>query len=472
MKQKYNYLLPAFIIPALFMPTSLSAEEAGNEAPNVYVKALNDTVAAGQAAELTAVITEGTAPYTVSWMNGKLNAVGTANAEKASTVTLSYKPAECDLYYVTVTDASGKTASDTCRVIVTGEAVTATFDNLHLDKNSFWCGPDTKGQSVQGAWAVNTVGSFVSGSYQFENTYTPAYGSWTGFAYSNSESSTFSTLADQYNAATAGGYGGSENFAVAYSGGTIGVLNDAEGDSLRGCYITNNAYALNSIVNGDSYSKKFAEGDYLKIVFTGTRADGTTATAEYYLADFRSEKEADRYYLDTWQWADLRQLGKVTSVTFALEGSDTGSWGLNTPAYFCLDDFNGRRVIKDAETRSTSEEVDLSKLFTFDDAEATVTYAIADPLPSGAEQSVKLTTDGKLTVGESLTVVVSATQKGKIQFVRIPFDKQLGVSHAETTANEAETARYAIDGRRIDSPRKGVNIIRTADGKTHKVVVK
>jgi hypothetical protein len=41
--------------------------------------------------------------------------------------------------------------------------------------------------------------------------------------------------------------------------------------------------------------------------------------------------------VDHWQWFDLSKLGEVASVKFTLSSSDVGQWGMNTPAYFCLD---------------------------------------------------------------------------------------------------------------------------------------
>ena len=38
--------------------------------------------------------------------------------------------------------------------------------------------------------------------------------------------------------------------------------------------------------------------------------------------------------------------------------------------------------------------------------------------------------------------------------------------------NRAEVARYSLDGRRLNAPQKGVNIVKFNDGKTQKVVVK
>lgn len=197
---------------------------------------------------------------------------------------------------------------------------------------------------------------------------------------------------------------------------------------------------------------------------------------DYYLADYRSAKEADHYCLDTWQWVDLRSLGEVTSIKFSLDGSDSGQWGLNTPAYFCLDNFNGNRVVSEAAMQAAGGEIDLSKFFTFDDAEATVSYAFADALDEETAQNVTLTSDGRLTIKDGFykkfDVTVSATQKGKAQFLKIPFDIVNGINklYGEDDANVS--ARYNISGQKLNNRQRGINIIRTKDGKTVKVGVR
>ena len=442
-----------------------NAEEESSAA--LSVAATGDTVEAGNAATLTVDVADGTAPFSISWINGKHESVATATLEAAGTSTAEYTPTECDLYYVTVTDAAGQSASDTCRVIVTGEAVTATFENLYLDEGSYWAGPDTKG-TIGSYWGADQYeGSFVSGSYSFSNNYVPSWLTWTGFGYSNSTDSDFEYYYyDQWNAATGGGYDGSDNFAVAYSEGTVTVLN-AEADTIDGFYITNNTYLTNSVVNGDDYARAFVSGDYIRVVFTGTQADGSTSTVTYYLADYTSENEADWYYLDTWQWVDLRSLGAVSTVTFAFEGTDESYGYLNTPTYFCLDNFNGERVITMADDQETGTEVDLSTLFTFESSEATITYAVTD-----GEATL---TDGILTADTAGEVIVSATQRGKIQFVSVPFVTSTGIANIDASADNdasAETARYNVGGQLISAPQKGVNIIRTKDGKVRKVIVK
>lgn len=455
--------------------------EVIKEIPNTNVVAeATESVAAGQKAELKATVSKGTAPFGISWTNGKHEQIATATLEDYGTAVSEYAPAECDLYYVTVTDANGKQASDTCRVAVTGDAVTATFENLYLDSESFWAGPDTKGTLVAGMYGSDLNGSFVSGSYQFSNSYNTSYGSWSGFAYSNRTATDFNTITpDQYNSVVGHGYDNSGNFAVAFNSGEIKVLNSPlTGDSIRGLYITNSAYAANTILYAkeEDYAHKFGKGDWMKVTFTGYHADGTEAKVDYYLADYRSAKEADHYCLDTWQWVDLRPLGEVTSISFSLDGSDSGQWGLNTPAYFCLDNFNGNRVVGEAAMQAAGGEIDLGKFFTFDDANATVSYAFADALGEELKQNVTLSSDGKLTVKDGFykkfDVTVSATQKGKTQFLKIPFDIVNGINklYGEDDANVS--ARYNISGQKLDNRQRGINIIRTKDGKTVKVGVR
>ena len=222
--------------------------------------------------------------------------------------------------------------------------------------------------------------------------------------------------------------------------------------------------------------QRLADGLQYRILTEGTGpvADDSTEV-DCYLADYRASKEADRYYLDTWQWVDLRPLGKVKTIAVSLSGSDTGSFGLNTSAYFCMDDFNGERVIAEAPVQVAGDEIDLSEFFTFDDASATVSYAFADALSEELAQNVTLSADGRLTVKKgyynSFNVVVSATQKGKIQFLNIPFDIVDGINGVEDSSSNV-AGRYNISGQKLNARQKGVNIIRTTNGKTVKVGVR
>lgn len=51
----------------------------------------------------------------------------------------------------------------------------------------------------------------------------------------------------------------------------------------------------------------------------------------------------------TWQWVDCTNLGVVDSVTFFLYSSDVGSFGMNTPAFFSIDNFTTGQNVGIAE---------------------------------------------------------------------------------------------------------------------------
>ena len=91
--------------------------------------------------------------------------------------------------------------------------------------------------------------------------------------------------------------------------------------------------------NGENYTKKFEQGDWFKLTITGLNADGeTTGTVDFYLADLRSENESEHYILNEWKWCDLSSLGEVKRLEFTMSSTDNDpQWGMNTPAYFCMD---------------------------------------------------------------------------------------------------------------------------------------
>ena len=51
------------------------------------------------------------------------------------------------------------------------------------------------------------------------------------------------------------------------------------------------------------------------------------------------------YIVKTWQWIDCSKLGAVDSVFFTMLSSDTGSYGINNPTYFCMDNFTTSSVL-------------------------------------------------------------------------------------------------------------------------------
>ena len=418
----------------------------------------------------TGTITKGTPPYDVTWLNGKHEVMRTAHVEYnpdawcgCASDEVGFTPEECDDYIAIVTDANGIEGRDTVRVIVTGDAITATFENLYLDEESYWYGSDQRE-------------SFVSGSYLFDNTNLPEWSYWSEFAYANRTATDFASLyPDQFNNAVGGGHGGSDNYVVAYPySGRIQVMNK-EADVLRGFYVTNDAWTVDAILHGDGMTPGvFHTGDYLKIIITGTHPDGTTSSKEYYLADYRDADDTEHYYINTWQWVDLRELGEVTSISFKMDGNRADQYGLTTPAYFCLDDFNGEREVKDVGTMVIDDELDVASLFDFTEGEGRIVYDFADQPEQEVLDALELTPEGMLYVSgysEPFELVLQAVQRGKIQFVKVRVEVNLPSSITELNlTDDAVEGIYTTDGKKVDKPTAGgVYIVKTKDGRWRKV---
>jgi hypothetical protein len=144
-----------------------------------------------------------------------------------------------------------------------------------------------------------------------------------------------------------GGYKGSPTFAVGY-GYNAPIMGDTRpsitfSDNTTEAvfdhfYVTNTTYAVLSMKNGGALEKQFsyADQDWLKLVIEGFNANGvSTGTVEFYLADFRTS--ASPGIITEWTRVDLSPLGAVQKITFDLQSSDTGNYGMNTPGYFCFD---------------------------------------------------------------------------------------------------------------------------------------
>jgi hypothetical protein len=208
---------------------------------------------------------------------------------------------------------------------------TATFEDLELQVDSFYNGSDG-------------AGGFISGGIWFPNSYNAVWGNWSGFAVSNMKDTITPGYLNQYSAITGGGADSSQNYALAYYQGELSIGFD-DPVKAEGFYVTNTVYTYLSMQNGDDWTKKFggADGsdpDYLLLKVYGADTTGNvTDSVQFYLADFRFEKTEDDYIVNTWEWLDLTSLGEVSGLKFHMESTDMGDWGMNTPAYFCIDNF-------------------------------------------------------------------------------------------------------------------------------------
>lgn len=198
--------------------------------------------------------------------------------------------------------------------------------------------------------------SYTENGVTFNNAYHDMDGwvSWDGFSVSNLHDKVTPGYENQYSVYADGGANGSANFAVCYYSTIWGPENTSffslasgkEGNELT-LMINNNTYAALSMKEGDAYAKKFEAGDWFKVTATGYKEDGTqTGTADIYLADFRDGKT---YICAEWTKVDLSALGTFNKVAFTISSSDVGDYGMNTPAYFCIDNVEFSEVTTTAE---------------------------------------------------------------------------------------------------------------------------
>lgn len=218
----------------------------------------------------------------------------------------------------------------------------ATFDTLKLSgTDTFYVNYNNPGNDV----------GFDDGLAHFPTNYdTAGYkGLRKGFVYSNMSDSVTSGYTNPNSAKATKGYNGSSQYIVAFgSSNKIFLKGAALGKPVKGFYATNNTYAYNSMRDGDSFTRKFGDSgsvkgshpDWFRLTIYGYLNGAKKAdSVDFYLADFRFVDNTKDYILKTWEWVDLQSLGSVDSLEVKLKSSDVGQWGMNTPAYFCIDNF-------------------------------------------------------------------------------------------------------------------------------------
>ena len=217
----------------------------------------------------------------------------------------------------------------------------ATFDDLSLaHPDTFYVNYSAPGSDV----------GFNDGHAHFPCIYNVDFGdtTWSYFAYSNRTDSVTSGYGNQYSAKTGIGYDSSANYAVVsvfnpftYANTvTLNLQGPAIDRPVSGFYITNSTYAYNSMRDGDMFSRKFHNGDWFKLTVQGYSGGALLAdSVTFYLADFLFPDTSMNYILKTWQWVNLLPLGNVDSLQFTLSSTDNSMYGMNTPAYFCMDNF-------------------------------------------------------------------------------------------------------------------------------------
>ncbi|MBS1763856.1 MAG: DUF4465 domain-containing protein [Bacteroidetes bacterium] len=225
--------------------------------------------------------------------------------------------------------------SMTLMIQATQAQTVSEFENFNLSPGSYLDGSSQPGGMI-----------FNDGNAEFPNYYDPSFQYWqSGWAISNMQDTVTAGFANMYAAASFMGVNNSATYAVGQQNATIALTGSAAGKVVNGFYLTNSTYAYISMRDGDAFAKKFGgvtgnDPDYFKIIirnwYNGTLS---TDSVEFYLADYRFSNNALDYIVKNWQWVDLTSLGNSDSLLFTLSSTDVGSFGINTPLFFCIDNF-------------------------------------------------------------------------------------------------------------------------------------
>lgn len=208
---------------------------------------------------------------------------------------------------------------------------TETFEGFTPGPNGYY--EDTNGADWGDAQSV------------FRYDWDQSFNYWSGgFAYTTLADTGHGDYNHIYNCAAKKGYNNSNTYATGQGGAIIKINNTLTG--VAGFYVTNTTYAYMSMKNGDSFAKKFGgstgnDPDWFKLIVRPYKGGvlSTTDSVEFYLADFRFTNNTQDYILQNWQWVDCSSLNAVDSLLFQLNSSDVGSFGMNTPNYFSIDNF-------------------------------------------------------------------------------------------------------------------------------------
>ena len=127
-------------------------------------------------------------------------------------------------------------------------------------------------------------------------------------------------------------------------------------------YVTNGTYPFLSMRDGDGFAKKFGgvTGEdpdfFLLTIKKYYEGDLSMDSINFYLADYRFDDNSQDYIVDEWTYIDLTSLGNVDSLQFTLSSTDVGQFGMNTPAYFLMDNF----ITRDQATFTSAPKLALN----------------------------------------------------------------------------------------------------------------
>lgn len=253
-------------------------------------------------------------------------------------------------------------------LVLAGSAASAQNITLDLTKAS----SELTFSETTGAWDGTFDDdeiSVESQCFSFLKSSMGSYKTWWGFTASNSADNTFKTdfITYQYSNMAKGGIVLNEDgtvrtdkfgapvvdasvpYLVAYYNAYMSrrpvdmIFSDGEAHEPVGVYVNLNSYAYYSITEGDAIARAFTNGDVFTLTIHGVAEDESEKTIDVVLASYTN---GDLTINRGWRYVDLSSLGAVNEIYFTMKSTDSGTWGDNTPGYFCLD----KLIVKAAKT--------------------------------------------------------------------------------------------------------------------------
>lgn len=208
--------------------------------------------------------------------------------------------------------------------------------------------------SPSSAYSPTTSTPFQSSNVLFQYEWDNQWSFWSGgFSYTNIHDSITPGFLNEYGVRAYKGFNNSSTFIVGLDESKITLTSPQS--TVNGFYVTNTTYAYKSMASGDMFARKFgdttgtgsgttiAQGsypDYFKLVVKGYKnGQVKNDSVTVFLANFTFTNNAQDFILDSWQYVNTSILGAVDSIQFFMRSSDVGEYGINTPMYFAIDNF-------------------------------------------------------------------------------------------------------------------------------------
>lgn len=191
---------------------------------------------------------------------------------------------------------------------------------------------------------LTETGTIESGDFSFVQD-VEDYGEWGVYYFGNVPTNKTSNEYKgdfQNDMSASGGAHSGANFVVWYSSyANADSVYLKEAAVVPGFYVNNTPWVVDAILNGDGMSDDdaapFGANDFFTLTITAT-LNGVAVNNEV-----KVELAKGTSYIKEWTYVDLKSLGKVDALHFALTSSKKNDSGMTTPAYFAFDDFGAKK---------------------------------------------------------------------------------------------------------------------------------